>query len=224
MFKTALLTAAVASGALAKGADYPLVPVVLDYEALCPGCQTFTTGTLKDVLAKPDMAEIIALKLVPYGNTKQNADGSFTCQHGEGECQSDALELCVQYKLSGDINSIETGDTSMAAWPFILCMEEEEGDFSKGEACFSSSMNSTALSWNTVQSCYNDEYDLVMNAGMKATDPDHSYVPWVVVDNTLLEHQGLLQKAVCDAYTGPTPASCEHFEASTSAEVKKCNK
>jgi hypothetical protein len=85
-------------------------------------------------------------------------------------------------------------------------------------------MNSTALSWNTVQSCYNDEYDLVMNAGMKATDPDHSYVPWVVVDNTLLEHQGLLQKAVCDAYTGPTPASCEHFEASTSAEVKKCNK
>lgn len=170
------------------------------------------------------MAEIIALKLVAYGNTKQNADGSFTCQHGVGECHSDALELCVQYKLSGDITSIETGDTSMAAWPFILCMEEEDGEFSKGEACFESTMNSTDLSWNTVETCFNDEYDLVMNAGMKATDPDHTYVPWVVVDNTLLEHSGLLQKAVCDAYTGPPPASCQHFETQTASEVKKCNK
>jgi hypothetical protein len=171
------------------------------------------------------MAEIIALKLVAYGNTKQNADGSFTCQHGTGECQSDALELCVQYKLSGDINSIQTGDTSMAAWPFILCMEEEDGNFAKGESCFSSSMNSTALSWNTVQACYDDEYDLVMNAGMTATDADHTYVPWVTVDNSLLEHSGLLQKAVCDAYTGPAPSSCSKLESqATTTETKKCYK
>lgn len=170
------------------------------------------------------MADIIALKLVAYGNTKQNADGSFDCQHGVGECQSDALELCVQYKLSGDITSISTGDTSMVAWPFILCMEEEDGDFSKGESCFNSSMNSTALSWNTVESCYNNEYDLVMNAGMKATDPDHSYVPWVVVDNTLLENSNMLQKAVCDAYTGPPPVSCQRLVETSTTEVKKCDK
>lgn len=170
------------------------------------------------------MAAIIALKLVAYGNTKKNADGTFTCQHGVGECESDALELCVQYKLSGDINSIETGDTSMAAWPFILCMEEEDGDFSKGESCFNSSMNSTSLSWNTVESCFNDEYDLVMNAGMKATDPKHSYVPWVVVDNKVLENSNMLQKAVCDAYTGPPPTSCSRFETQTASQDKKCTK
>jgi interferon gamma-inducible protein 30 len=169
------------------------------------------------------MAAIIALKLVAYGNTKQNDDGSFTCQHGLGECQSDALELCVQYKLSGDISSIESGATSMAAWPFILCMEEADGEVSEGEACFNSSMNSTSLSWNTVQSCYNDEYDLVMNAGMKATDPDHSYVPWVVVDNTLLDNSNQLQKAVCEAYTGPPPTSCQRFETASVADVKKCD-
>jgi hypothetical protein len=90
-----------------------------------------------DVLVKPGMATIIDLKLVAYGNTKQNADGSFTCQHGVS-AKSDALELCVQYKLSGDISSIQTGETSMAAWPFILCMEEEDGNFAKGESCFSS--------------------------------------------------------------------------------------
>lgn len=67
------------------------------------------------------MVDIIALKLVGYGNTVQNKDGSFTCQHGAGECETDAQELCVQYKLSGDIDSISSGDTSMEAWPFILC-------------------------------------------------------------------------------------------------------
>ena len=170
------------------------------------------------------MVEIIALKLVAYGNTKKNADGSFTCQHGAGECHSDALELCVQYKLSDDINSIMTGDTSMAAWPFILCMEEEDGNPSMGESCFNSSMNSTSLTWNTVESCYENEYDLVMNAGMKASDSDHTYVPWVKVDGELLEDTNQLQKAICEAYTGPPPTSCQRFDVMKSMDLKKCEK
>jgi interferon gamma-inducible protein 30 len=170
------------------------------------------------------MAEIIALKLVAYGNTKQNTDGSFTCQHGVGECYTDALELCVQYKLSGDITSIETGDTSMAAWPFILCMEEEDGKFSEGESCFKSTMGSTDLSWNTVETCFNEEYDLVMNAGMKATDPDHTYVPWVLVDGVVLENTNQLLKAVCEAYTGPPPTSCQRFDAEPVHVVEKCER
>jgi hypothetical protein len=36
----------------------------LYFEALCPGCQDFTTGALADVLAKPDMTAIIDLKIV----------------------------------------------------------------------------------------------------------------------------------------------------------------
>jgi len=91
------------------------------------------------VLDKEDLAAIIDLKLVAYGNT-QEADGAFSCQHGAGECESDALELCAQYKLSGDLGSIETGSTSMQAWPFILCMEEAEGDPSRGHACFDATL------------------------------------------------------------------------------------
>ena len=109
---------------------------------------------------------------VAYGNTQQNTDGSFTCQHGEGECASDVLELCTEYKLSGNLDSISSGDTSMAAWPFILCMEEAEGEPSAGPSCYESTMNSTALPWSVISDCAANEADVVQTAAMKAT-PSH---------------------------------------------------
>eukprot|EP00428_Durinskia_dybowskii_P078889 CAMPEP_0170362256 /NCGR_PEP_ID=MMETSP0117_2-20130122/4239_1 /TAXON_ID=400756 /ORGANISM="Durinskia baltica, Strain CSIRO CS-38" /LENGTH=172 /DNA_ID=CAMNT_0010616669 /DNA_START=181 /DNA_END=699 /DNA_ORIENTATION=+ len=170
-------------------------------------------------MAKPDMAAIIDLKLVAYGNTKQNADGSFTCQHGEGECASDVLELCTEYKLSGNINSIATGDTSEAAWPFILCMEEAEGEPTQGQACYESTMNTTALPWSVISDCASNEADAVQTEAMKAT-PSHDYVPWCLVDGAVLENTNLLQKAVCDAYTGTPPASCKSTVEEVSGKCK----
>jgi hypothetical protein len=120
MMKSLFVAAGIMAGT-ALAAEAPPVSVELYYESQCPSCQSFTTTTLKSVLEEPDMVDIIALKLVEYGNTVQNKDGSFTCQHGAGECETDAQELCVQYKLSGNLDSISTGDTSMDAWPFILC-------------------------------------------------------------------------------------------------------
>lgn len=117
------------------------------------------------------MAAIIDLKLVAYGNAKQNADGSFTCQHGEGECETDAQELCLQYKLA-DSNTETMFQQSMNAWPFILCMEEADGNPVKGESCYNSSMNSTSITWSTISSCVENEFTVVTTAAMNAT-PDH---------------------------------------------------
>jgi len=155
------------------------------------------------------MAAIMALKLVAYGNTAQNSDGSYTCQHGAGECVSDAYDLCVQYKLGG-IRSIETGSSSLAAWPFILCLEEAEGDPNQAESCFKSTMGDASFTWSDIEACANTKasYSLVMGAAAKATG-DHDYVPWVMVDNMLLDNTNLLQKAICDAYTGTPPESCK---------------
>jgi len=196
--------------AVAFAADAPKVKVELYFEAQCPGCQQFTTGALKDVLSKPDMVDIIDLKLVPYGNTKQNTDGSFTCQHGTGECQSDVMEMCVQYKLSGSIASIDSGDTSLAAWPFILCMEQAEGNPAKGQSCYTSTMNTAALPWSTIDACTKNEASVVQAAGAKTT-PKHDYVPWPLVDHKLLENTNLLQQTICNAYNGTKPASCRKF-------------
>jgi len=151
------------------------------------------------------MAAIIDLTLVPYGNTAYS-NGVFTCQHGAGECSSDVLESCTMYELNG-ANTDGMFAKSMEAWPFILCMELAEGDPTQGESCFGSSMNSTSISWSQVNACATNDADLVQTAAMKAT-PSHDYVPWVVVDGTTLEHSGLLQQAICKAYTGTPPASC----------------
>lgn len=205
-FLSLFLLAFISSCATVKSADS--VKVELYYESQWPGCQSFTTGPLKDTLAKSDIAAIVSLKLVAYGNTKMNADGTFTCQHGTGECDSDVLELCTQYKLSGNINSISTGDTSMAAWPFILCMEEAEGKPEMGQSCYESTMNATVIPWSTISKCASTEADTVQNAAASAT-PAHDYVPWVLVDGVLLEHSDMLQYAICSAYTGIKPASCK---------------
>mmetsp|Transcript_33988 Transcript_33988/g.74112 ORF Transcript_33988/g.74112 Transcript_33988/m.74112 type:complete len:171 (+) Transcript_33988:174-686(+) len=167
------------------------------------------------------MAAIIDLKLVAYGNTQKTADGSFDCQHGAGECASDVYESCVEYKLSGDINSIESGDTSMAAWPFILCMEEADGNPAEAESCYESTMKSSSVSWSTIADCAQNEADVVQNAAMKAT-PNHDYVPWVLVDGQLLENTNMLTKAVCDAYTGTPPASCSFSEEVFSEKMVVC--
>lgn len=162
---------------------------------------------MKNVLAKEDLAGIIDLKLVAYGNTKENADSTWTCQHGAEECETDATELCLQYKLSNDLSSIESGDTAFAAWPFILCMEEADGDPSKGQSCFDSTMSNSTVTWNDIKGCMENDYDNVMKAAKNAT-PNHDYVPWVLVDGNVLDNTQLLQKAVCDAYTGIPPQSC----------------
>jgi len=210
MFKI-FLAFVVAIFVAVRGAEYPKVRLEVYYEAQCPGCQQFITGPLTNTLALSDMVAITDLLMVPYGNTKKNADGSFTCQHGAGECVSDAYEMCTEYKLSGNLSSISSGDTHYQAWPFIQCMEINEGDPSKAQGCFTNTVaKSSSLTWNDITACYNNEYNDVQNEGAKAT-PKHDYVPWVVVDGTLLENTNLLLPTICKAYTGPPPASCQRL-------------
>lgn len=181
------------------------------------------------------MAAIVDLKLVAYGNTKfsstSGSEGDYytwSCQHGEGECQADTLDSCVQYVLAGGDTGSMFGK-SMAAWPFILCMEEAEGDPLKGESCYQSTMldtNATTIPWSQVATCAATQRIEMMQADQKATESgdlaNHQYVPWVVVAGDVLQNSNLLQKAICDAYTGTPPASCRRSEPTVgSASVEK---
>jgi hypothetical protein len=116
------------------------------------------------------------------------------------------------YKLQGNITHIATGETAKAAWPFVQCMELNEGDPSYAPSCFSKTMASSGLAWSTVTDCAAAEDRTVQNAGLSATPSDHQYVPWVLVGGQLLENTNLLINSICSAYTGPKPASCKRAE------------
>ncbi len=132
-----------------------------------------------------------------------NQDISFTLHHVHGvEYRRDT------YFRTGNLSSIEVGDTSEGAFPFVQCMEINGGVSAKAEGCFSSSMVGSALKWETVATCATVEANDVQAAMAKAT-PVHQYTPWALVAGTLLEHTNLLTNAICTAYTGPAPASCK---------------
>jgi len=101
-------------------------------------------------------------------------------------------------------------------------MEEKEGDPSASQGCYENNMNVTALPYAEISKCQEKEYDLVMNAAKTAT-PKHDYVPWCLVGGLLLENSNLLQKAICDAYTGVKPASCRSLQGEAEFPlVAKC--
>jgi hypothetical protein len=87
-------------------------------------------------------------------------------------------------------------------------MEQAEGDPSQGQSCFDkTSQGFGSLTWNELNDCATNMADKVQTAAMDAT-PDHDYVPWCLIDGVQLEHTNLLKSKICDAYTGPRPASC----------------
>jgi Gamma interferon inducible lysosomal thiol reductase (GILT) len=168
---------------------------------------------LTSAWATPDIQAITDLKLVPYGNTQYNAaTGVYTCQHGADECASDLITSCVLYKLSGNLTSIEAGDTSEEAFPFVQCLEINGGASAKAESCYTSTMGASSLKYADVTTCVNNEAADVQAASAKAT-PVHQYTPWALVGGQLLEHTNLLVPAICAAYTGPAPASCKNLYA-----------
>jgi hypothetical protein len=67
---------------------------------------------MQEVMSKPDILEIVNLKMVPYGNTHVDAAGVYHCQHGVGECMSNVLMQCLLYKLSDDLGAISSGTCS----------------------------------------------------------------------------------------------------------------
>jgi hypothetical protein len=71
-------------------------------------------------------------------------------------------------------------------------------------------MANSGLDWATVLDCAAKEDLVVQNEAAKAT-PVHDYVPWVLVDGTVLSNTNLLLNSICKAYTGPAPSSCKRF-------------
>ena len=155
------------------------VPKIQVYiESLCPDCYNFIVGSFKDYYEKVKNPNLAQIEFIPYGNAKeiyneQTKKWEFTCQHDEPECYGNLIETCAIQKL-GRVNSYST----------ILCIESNiEGngfDFDKTlEFCFKN--DQTTL--NEIKECVSSDMgNLYQHQMAQKTDPNHHWVPWVVVD------------------------------------------
>ena len=65
-FKMFFSLLTLSAGLVTGQTTYPLVPVDVYYEAQCPSCQAFITGTLSSTLALSDIYQITDLKMVYF--------------------------------------------------------------------------------------------------------------------------------------------------------------
>lgn len=86
--------------------------ITLIYEALCPYCQKFIANQLGSVFNQYQGQ--FTLELVPWGNSRILRDGSFSCNHGQKECDANRLQSCVL-----DVLKVKGG------LPFIVCFEKQ---------------------------------------------------------------------------------------------------
>ena len=116
----ALLSTAVAAAGIsgASALDSDAVAVELYFEAFCPGCHEFITQDLAAALKDDEIANIMNVTLVPYGNARTSGT-TVSCQHGEDECKGNTWELC---------GIDQAGDAFSAYWPYMHCMETEFTD------------------------------------------------------------------------------------------------
>ncbi|KAK8453965.1 hypothetical protein SEVIR_5G372200v4 [Setaria viridis] len=177
------------------------VTVSVYYETLCPFCSAFVVNDLARIFNN-GVSSIADLRLVPFGNGRVSADGSITCQHGEDECQLNAIEACV----------IRLWPNAEQHFPFIHCVEHLAltRKWDSWQSCF----QETGLPSQPVIDCYNSGYgrqlEMQYAAETNALQPPHQFVPWVVVNGKPLGEDYMNFEAyICSVYDGKLPEVCK---------------
>ncbi|KAI3526303.1 hypothetical protein L1887_05551 [Cichorium endivia] len=195
-----LVTASAALSSVAVASEEK-VKLALYYEALCPFCENFIVNSLSKLFDN-GLISIVDLKLSPYGNAKIRSNGTIVCQHGEWECILNTVEACA----------IHAWPALSDHFPFIYCVENltSEGEYAKWETCF----EKVNVDPKPVMDCYTSgfghELDLQYADEIKALEPPHTYVPWVVLDGQpLYDDYYDVFTFICKAYKGSNiPEAC----------------
>ncbi|KAL2229571.1 gamma-interferon-inducible lysosomal thiol reductase [Sesamum indicum] len=178
------------------------------YESLCPYCANFIVNHLVNIF-HTDLLNIVNLRLVPWGNTQIRSNDSWICQHGVDECELDVTEACA----------INAWPRVEAHFKFIYCVERLHlmNRHAEWPSCYAAN----GLDPQPIEDCYNNGLGYQLEkayADETATlNPQHRFVPWVVVDNfPLQEDFENFIGYICKAYRGDNiPNACK----STSFEI-----
>ena len=178
-----------------------MVKLEVYIESGCPVSQGFIADELTDIMSRSDIVSILEYKFVPFGNTYRADNGTFI-GYDEEETITDGIECCSLYKLSHELSSIISGDTSLLAFPFTSCVEANKGLSSSAETCWTSTMSSSSdVTWDEVFKCSVDEFDKVMTTADIATPDSLDTVPYILVDSTRYDQTTkVLLDNICTAY------------------------
>jgi len=187
-------------------------------EALCPDSKDFVVNQLFPTFEKLSKSKppIMTVNLVTFGNANmdfaknatKNPQITFTCQHGEQECQGNILQSCAVLKYP-----IEQ---SLA---FINCMFASQNwrtPWTSSAEC----AQKLKLDFNMLSECANSEDGLAIEYFMAGQtnnlNPAHTFVPWVTLDG---QHTDIIQTKAqtdlldldCQTYpVVPKPDACNH--------------
>ncbi|KAK8600032.1 hypothetical protein V6N13_060170 [Hibiscus sabdariffa] len=188
------------------------VTLAVYYEALCPYCADFVANHLVK-LFENRLFSIVNLRLVPWGNAVLQTDGTFLCQHGPDECLLNAIEACT----------ISMYPNEEQHFRFILCVERlvSGNKLNEWVNCF----NTTGLASVPID-CYKSGYGNVLEnqyaAETARLNPQHKFVPWVLVNGQPLEEDFKnFVTYVCNAYKGKqVPEACHSLPLMNNSSKK----
>lgn len=136
-------------------------------------------------------------------------EGPILCQHGANECKGNLIEGCVKSVLK---------NVAADYWPFMACFEGQDIDrihpdspIKAMDVCVAKAGISRAVV-KAAKACMDDpdEAHKVSSENAKKTAalvPAHEGTPWILINGKSFSGGSLLT-AVCNAYSGTTPAGC----------------
>lgn len=225
----------VASGQIHKTqyiADAPKVKVEFYMEALCPGCQYFSTHVLAPVLAEPGIADLVDLNIVPAGNANLKwsyTDGKMklTCQHGEEECEGNRIIACLASKHRNEkgfvkaIDCIERGDSGFKvsetvsnAIDYMNNVTVHKPSHTRMGRLADGCMKKAGIKSEPIFACsggFHGEALAEQSANATASlVPKLEYAPWIVVDGVPLKEDAYsFKEHICKAWMGVPPRECD---------------
>ncbi|KAK4744268.1 hypothetical protein SAY87_010580 [Trapa incisa] len=181
------------------------VTVSLYYESLCPYCANFIVNSLVKVFQK-GLNSVVHLRLIPWGNSWIQSNGSFSCQHGPDECLLNTIQACA-INIYPNVNQ---------HFRFVYCIERLrlEGKHTEWGRCLGvDKMGRSPID------CYNNGRGHQLERKYaEETDrlkPPLRFVPWVIVNgHALQEDFPNFVRYVCQAYKGrPLPEACTSIQS-----------
>lgn len=138
-------------------------------ESFCPASKYFLKRQFIPLMKDPEVRKLLDIDIVFFTNALVDSAGKVTCQHGQGECETNRKVMCAKTELSSDV--------------FVTFMECALPQIDQQADDFVTSCLSDELS-QTITDCARGEKGLMLqNDALMSFPEDRQYSPWVLMED-----------------------------------------